>query len=265
MATKKIEKLTKNLLEEYKKNKNKKNNEKIKELLNDLTLLCLPSSSTSSTSSCSPAPLPSSSSSSPLTLTPSSSIDLNFHQAMIENNKLKSELLFLKKELNETTTGILMRGQLYKWKDYAITFTSKWGLRYFVLQGRTLSYYGDETDKQPRKTFDLQDCIVLDEGIKGNYHIFSICLESSIDTTRGPESGSLLRLSTDKQQDAIKWINMLTKACHFASEDHLDQKNQVIYFSTLSLFLSIFLFPSFIVPFFTHFAELTPLLLSSHL
>jgi hypothetical protein len=54
--------------------------------------------------------------------------------------------------------------------------------RYFVLQGKTISYYADERDNRPRRTIDLSHCIVRNEGTKkgGMYHIICIYLASEV-------------------------------------------------------------------------------------
>jgi hypothetical protein len=148
-----------------------------------------------------------------------------FHELMVQNSQLEAMVRKLKDELKETTTGIIMRGSLWKWKDHVMTFASKWGLRYFILHGTIMSYYNDETDTHPRKTFDLKECVIVDEGIKGNYRIFSICLQNELDLTRGPQSGSLLRLSSDNLGYAQQWIDMLCRACDLASStDEISSK-----------------------------------------
>ena len=64
-----------------------------------------------------------------------------------QNALLESEVQRLHKELDTATQSIIKRGYLYKWRDREIGWASKWGLRYFSLQGHTLSYYHEETGK----------------------------------------------------------------------------------------------------------------------
>lgn len=132
-----------------------------------------------------------------------------------QNAALENAIRSLTSELEDATTGILMRGYLHKWRDRMISFASSWGLRYFVLQGNILSYYGDEHDRHPRKTIELVDCIVLDEGKTKNqkHHIFSVVLKGAVDASRGPQSGALIRMSSDNEAEAMQWIQMLGKAC----------------------------------------------------
>lgn len=86
-----------------------------------------------------------------------------------QNGQLEREIARLCVELEEVTQGVLQRGYLYKWRDRDISYASKWGLRYFVLQGSMLSYYGDDRDNsRPRRTFDMTKCLVRDEGTKKN-------------------------------------------------------------------------------------------------
>ena len=66
----------------------------------------------------------------------------------------------LGKELDDVTLGVQKKGFLYKWRDKEISFASKWCLRYFVLQGNMLSYYADDKEHRPRRTFDLSKCFV---------------------------------------------------------------------------------------------------------
>jgi hypothetical protein len=144
-----------------------------------------------------------------------------------QNAELETAVRSLKAEIKEVTGGILKRGHLYKWKDRVMSFASKWSLRYFVLQGSTLSYYSDEEDRHPRQTIDLTDCIVLDEGRAKNdiYHIFSICLKVSYLANRGPQS-VLLRLSSDNDAEAEQWIKMLGRACVNQPQDDSIQSDQ---------------------------------------
>ena len=77
---------------------------------------------------------------------------------------MEREITRLNKELDEATKGVLMRGYLYKFRDRDISFASKWGLRYFLLQGKSLSYFIDENESRPRRTIDLSGCSIRDEG-----------------------------------------------------------------------------------------------------
>jgi len=52
-----------------------------------------------------------------------------------QNALLESEVTRLHKELDTATQSIIKRGFLYKWRDREIGWASKWGLRYFSLQG----------------------------------------------------------------------------------------------------------------------------------
>ena len=54
--------------------------------------------------------------------------------------------------------------------------------RYFVLQGKVISYYADERDNRPRRTIDLSNCVVRSEGTKkgGTCHVFCLYLTSEV-------------------------------------------------------------------------------------
>ena len=131
----------------------------------------------------------------------------------VENKRLNSEL--------EASCGsVIKRGYLYKLRDREISFANRWGLRYFVLQGSTISYFGDVQDQRPRRTFDLSNCIVRAEGIKkgGAFYVFSIYLISSTSGAGSSTASSaslLLKLSTESEADRSQWIEMLEQACAF--------------------------------------------------
>ncbi|CAM9219911.1 unnamed protein product, partial [Ectocarpus fasciculatus] len=131
-----------------------------------------------------------------------------------QNALLESEINRLCEQLNEATEGILKRGYLHMWRDRTISYASRWGLRYFVLQGSILSYYQDEEDKRPRKTIDITDCIVRAEGEKknGQYHVFGIYLRTGDENDSVPQSGLILRLSAENYADAKQWMDILDKA-----------------------------------------------------
>ena len=129
-----------------------------------------------------------------------------------QNAALETEVSRLCKELDEATQGVLKRGYLHKFRDRELSYASKWGLRYFVLKGKNLSYYIDDRDNRPRKTIDLTNCLVRPEGIKrGVYHLFSIYL---ITPDRPEQDGSrLLRLSCESSAEAKQWMIMLEQGC----------------------------------------------------
>jgi hypothetical protein len=136
-----------------------------------------------------------------------------------QNSQLEVEIGRLNRELDESTKGILMRGYLHKFRDREISFASKWGLRYFVLQGTTISYYIDDRDLRPRRTIDLAGCLLQEEGTKkgGLFHVFSIFWPTSDD----PETAGnlLLRLSTEHKGEAAQWVAMLRQACHIETDE----------------------------------------------
>jgi hypothetical protein len=154
-------------------------------------------------------------------------------ELMLENSKLKLLIKQLRNEINDLSNSILLRGYLYKWKDNVMTFGTKWSLKYFILNGNILNYYHNEAheeyQQQPVKTINLKNCMILNEGKKGNYYIISICLKSESDgeMIRGPSSGSLLRLSSDNESNMKQWIDMLCKACEFGEEERGEEENGV--------------------------------------
>ncbi|RYG96896.1 hypothetical protein EON65_53715 [archaeon] len=130
-----------------------------------------------------------------------------------QNTALEKELERVNRQLDENSMGIHKKGYLYKFREREIYFAPKWGMRYFVLQGNQLSYYGDDQERRPRRTISLSRCFVKDEGTKkhGQFHVFSIYLEGDEDNTDG---SLLIRLSSDNAADASMWIDILDQACH---------------------------------------------------
>lgn len=130
------------------------------------------------------------------------------------NAELEEEIEKLYLELDEQTNGILKRGYLHKWRDREISFASKWGLRYFTLQGHVLSYYLDDKDTRPRSTVNLSKCTIRWEGGKKNdqFHVFSIYTGG--DLAADNEVGNLLlRLSSESKVEAQLWMDVLEQAC----------------------------------------------------
>ena len=134
---------------------------------------------------------------------------------LLQNAQLEKEVTRLCDELDEVTKGVLKRGYLYKWRDREISFASKWGLRYFILTGSSLSYFADDRDHRPRRTVDLRNCFVRDEGVKqaGKYHIFGIYLNTDYETN---DNNLLLRLSCESASESKQWIEMLNTACNLS-------------------------------------------------
>ncbi len=81
-----------------------------------------------------------------------------------QNAALEQEVERLNSELDEATLGVQKKGYLYKWREREIYYAAKWGLRYFVLQGNKISYFGNDHENRPRRTIDLSNCYVRDEG-----------------------------------------------------------------------------------------------------
>eukprot|EP00596_Hydrurales_sp_CCMP1899_P005497 CAMPEP_0119038616 /NCGR_PEP_ID=MMETSP1177-20130426/7637_1 /TAXON_ID=2985 /ORGANISM="Ochromonas sp, Strain CCMP1899" /LENGTH=412 /DNA_ID=CAMNT_0007001429 /DNA_START=33 /DNA_END=1268 /DNA_ORIENTATION=- len=137
---------------------------------------------------------------------------------MAQNAALEGEVTRLCSELDEATKGVLKRGYLHKHRDRTISWASQWGLRYFVLQGNTISYFADERDNRPRRTIDLSHCIVRTDGTKkgGTYHVFCVYLAS--ENLQTAES-LILRLSTESKVEATQWIDMLERACALTAEE----------------------------------------------
>lgn len=133
-----------------------------------------------------------------------------------QNAELEREVSRLADELDTATNSVIKRGYLHKWRDREISFASKWGLRYFVLQGSTLSYFGDDHDQRPRRTFDLSRCLVRSEGTKkqDTYHVFSLYVVNGNEAEMAPSL--LLRLSSENGVEARQWIDMLEQACTLA-------------------------------------------------
>ncbi len=135
-----------------------------------------------------------------------------------QNAALEKEVDRLCAELDEASHGVTKRGYLYKWRDREIYYAPKWGLRYFVVHGNKLSYYGDEHERRPRRTINLSKCYVKNEGTKknGSFHVFSIFLTESHDDTL--DDTLLLKLSSDNAAEALLWIDILEQACSMKDE-----------------------------------------------
>jgi hypothetical protein len=134
---------------------------------------------------------------------------------LLQNAALEKEVERLNSELDEATFGVQKKGYLYKWREREIYYAAKWGLRYFMLQGSKISYYGNDHDNRPRRTIDLTNCYVRDEGKKKGYHIFSIYLgKTTASEADNPlDSSLLLRMSAESSAEALQWIDMLEQGC----------------------------------------------------
>ena len=141
---------------------------------------------------------------------------------LLQNAQLEKEVTRLCDELDEVTKGVLKRGYLYKWRDREISFASKWGLRYFILTGCSLSYFVDDREHRPRRTIDLTNCYVRDEGVKqaGKFHVFAIYLNTDYETN---DNNLLLRLSCESTSESKQWIEMLHTACN------IDHNSKQVY------------------------------------
>lgn len=183
----------------------------------------------------------------------SSKSSKNIELLLQQNWKLEREITRLNRELDEATNGILMRGYLYKFRDREIAWASKWSLRYFLLQGKSLSYFVDDHDHRPRRTYDLSGCVVQDDGPKksGQYYCFSIifCHNNDFETPCSVEQDEehesaqddrhlLLRLSSVNRAESLQWMRSLEHACqpdeylllgsvnqNMSGNDHLNDSN----------------------------------------
>ena len=97
-------------------------------------------------------------------------------------------------------------------RDRNISFSSKWGLRYFELIGTTLSYFTDDREVRPRRSIDISKCVVINEGVKKNrYFVFSLRLENS----------NLITLSSDNNAEAMQWMQVMETACRLQEDREL--------------------------------------------
>ncbi len=146
---------------------------------------------------------------------------LNGLEILLEQNqRLEEHVERLCEELETATNNVVKRGYLFKWRDKEIAWATRWGLRYFTLQGSSLSYYTDESEKRPHRTIDLSRCVVRHEGTKkkGAYHVFCVYLVNPPETMDDVDDDAtqlslLLRLSSDSEAEAAQWIDMLEQGC----------------------------------------------------
>lgn len=109
-------------------------------------------------------------------------------------------------------------------RDRNISFSSKWGLRYFELVGSTLSYFVDDRDTRPRRVIDLTSCIIVVDGLKRDkYHVVSVVFEGNL----------LLRISSENAAEMMQWAHMLEvgsrikqNAASFITLDESSAKNE---------------------------------------
>lgn len=138
-----------------------------------------------------------------------------------QNRALEEQVNRLSEELDNATQAVVKRGHLYKWRENELSwaFGTNWVKRYFTLQGSILSYYGEESEKRPKRTIDLSRCVVRQEGTKkkGMFHVFSIYLvnekEDDDDDDESTHLSLLMRLSSDEEAEAMQWIDILEQGC----------------------------------------------------
>eukprot|EP01084_Bolivina_argentea_P080494 145793_1 len=152
------------------------------------------------------------------------------------NKKLEEYLKHIEEEVEVIhLKGNDISGWLYRWNDIEWNFmfglgqsAVKWEKIFVLLRDTKLYLYKSEAEPSPDGTFSLTGCILRDEGIKlgpinretgerTKYHIFGLYLAGG--DTRGPNSGVLLRMSSNTEDVARKWIIALGKASAFTEDD----------------------------------------------
>ena len=84
---------------------------------------------------------------------------------------------------------------------------SRWAKHYFVLIGGTLRYYRDQTDMRQLGNVHVPRCSVVREGtkMKGKFHVLALYLMGTENSSRGPSSSPLLRVSSDDVNMIETW------------------------------------------------------------
>jgi len=131
-------------------------------------------------------------------------------------------------ELLKKAGGVEMRGWLWRRRSAVYWGEAKWVRSYLVLRSRLLLCYRNEEDASPYYSFALDKCVVRDEGMRGQgnrtFHSFALFLKGGDTFTRGPNSGALIRLSTDKDSEAFTWMELLRQAC---AEEEDDEEQEI--------------------------------------
>ncbi|CBN77838.1 acyl-CoA binding domain protein and partial Diacylglycerol O-acyltransferase [Ectocarpus siliculosus] len=144
---------------------------------------------------------------------------------------LERYVVMIRDELTDLNdVDVSMSGWLFKWRDRdAYLWGSvKWVPRFFTLSDGKLSTYKSDQCAEAESVMSLKRCVLRDEGTRigkapgrgkprPEYHVFGLYLEGAMQ--RGPDAGVLLRLSTDKEDVAEKWISSLGEVCA-QEEDH---------------------------------------------
>ena len=66
---------------------------------------------------------------------------------------------------------------------------------------------------RPKRAIELSNCVVVEEARKASggrsFCVFSLWVQGTLDSARGPGSGALLRVSCEQEQEARQWLHCL--------------------------------------------------------
>jgi diacylglycerol O-acyltransferase-1 len=139
--------------------------------------------------------------------------------------KLESYLQRIEAEMSQMDAlGNDMSGYLFRWTDRAASLWGgqKWERCFFTLKDTSLAVYKSDQEPRPEAHISLHNCVLQDEGTKEGrrnrrsgrskeeYHIFGLYL--AYEGSRGPDAGVILRLSSDNEAEAQRWMEALGKA-----------------------------------------------------
>jgi hypothetical protein len=178
-------------------------------------------------------------------------------QQQQDPNTTASHAAALSSSSSTTSLVLSKRGYLFKWADRSIGWGgTKWALRFVVLEGGKISYFGHHSDVSPRYVLTLRGCAVRDEGLKRNkrfknkrtdgappsidesgayFHVFSIYQRADFynndhddqdDSSTSSEADSspnevvpLLRFSTPSLAEKTQWMKLISEACEYCDSD----------------------------------------------